>query len=461
MKAKFLGMILAVLGLLLVSCEKDAETKVEGVKLDKTELSLFVGATEKLTATVTPDNAANKKVNWTTSNAEIATVDAEGNVTGVKEGNAVITVTTEDGGKTASCNVTVSAQVVNVESVTLDKTDMSVEMGTSAKLTATVTPDNATNKNVTWTSSAESIATVDAEGNVTGVKEGNAVITVTTEDGGKTASCNVTVTPELVHPKSVKLDKTELEIYVGGSEKLTATITPEDVDNNSVTWSSSATDIATVGADGTVTGVKEGTAVITVTTVDGGKTATCNVTVTPAPAVIITGETFFGEGLAFGGEMVKLTADKEVTWSSSDETIAKVDAEGNVSFFNDQDGVSVTITATATDGSGEGTKTFTVNQTYFEFMDLRYDDGDTMQIYTKMRNIYMKCKPGDSTKDRISCKLYDIEVEDPEVVNAFSDETMGRMIGVTGLQVGETTKLTVTFKDTGLSLYVNLEVVEQ
>lgn len=455
-------MLLAVLGIMLVSCNKDKETnKVDGVRLDRSELNMVVGDSEKLTATVTPDNADNKNVNWTSSDSEVASVANDGTVTAAKEGTAVITVTTEDGGKTATCNVTVAARVINVENVSLDKTEISIEAGSSEKLTATVTPEDATDKSVSWSSSAEDVAKVDAEGNVTAVKEGSAVITVTTTDGGKTASCNVTVTAKTIHPDAVALDKTELVLDEGATEKLTATVTPEDATDKSVKWSSSSEDIATVDAEGNVTAVKEGTAVITVTTTDGGKTATCNVTVNAAPAVVITGETFYKEGIAFGGEVVKLTASVDVTWSSSDETVATVDADGNVTFLNDKDDAPVTITATAKNGGGAGTMDFTVKVTYFEFLDKRYDSGATIQIpYNKMRNIYMKCMPGSATNTRISCKLYDIEIEDPKVVNAYTDDIMGRMIGVTGKQLG-TTKLTVTFKDSGLSLFVNLEVVEQ
>lgn len=167
---------------------------VTAVSLDKTTLSFdAIGKSEKLTATVEPDDATNKNVTWSSSNPSVATVD-NGVVTAVGEGTAVITVTTEDGGKTATCTVTVRIETtIPVEGVSLDTTTLYMtKTGQSAKITATVVPANATNKNVTWSSSNTDVATVD-NGIVTAVGNGEAIITVTTEDGGKTATCTVTV----------------------------------------------------------------------------------------------------------------------------------------------------------------------------------------------------------------------------------------------------------------------------
>ena len=163
---------------------------VSGVSLDKTTASIDVGKTVSLTATVLPENAANKAVTWSTSAPNVATV-SNGVVTGIAEGTAVITVTTVDGEKTATCTVTVNP--VAVTGVTLDKTSAQVALNGTTQLTATVAPEDATNKNVTWSSSNTSVATVDQTGKVTGKALGSATITVTTEDGSKTATCTVTV----------------------------------------------------------------------------------------------------------------------------------------------------------------------------------------------------------------------------------------------------------------------------
>ena len=184
----------AIMMFMMASCEKPLQDtiKVEGVSLNVTSVELTEGDQTTLTATVNPSNATNKNVTWTSSDNNVATV-ANGKVTAVKAGTATITVKTEDGNKTATCTVTVKAKTYPVESVTLDKTSVELTEGEETTLTATVNPSNATNKNVTWTSSDSNVATV-ANGKVTAVKAGTATITVKTEDGNKTATCTVTVT---------------------------------------------------------------------------------------------------------------------------------------------------------------------------------------------------------------------------------------------------------------------------
>lgn len=168
-----------------------AKVAVTGVSLNHTSLTVAAGGNAKLTATVAPTNATNKSVTWSSSDEAIATVDSEGNVTVKSAGTATITVTTKDRGKTATCTVTVG---IPVTKVSLKLTFLTLTKGKSAKLTAKVAPANATNKNVTWSSSDGAIATVDSEGNVTANAAGTATITVTTEDGNKAAECKVTVT---------------------------------------------------------------------------------------------------------------------------------------------------------------------------------------------------------------------------------------------------------------------------
>lgn len=176
---------------------KDASTvSVTGVTLNKIVLKLYTGGSETLKATIAPANATNKYVTWTSSKPTVATVDANGKVTAKSLGMADITVTTKDGGYTATCRVGVvrrPAGDVSVTGVTLNKTTLKLGKGTSETLTATIAPTNATNKKVTWTSSDPAVATVDASGKVTGVAKGTATITVTTEDGGYTATCAVEV----------------------------------------------------------------------------------------------------------------------------------------------------------------------------------------------------------------------------------------------------------------------------
>ena len=136
---------------------------------------------------MSPDNATNKSVTWTSSDSSVASV-VDGKVTAIKAGKATITVKTDDGGKTATCEITVNAKVYPVTSVSLDKSSATLTEGDEITLIATVNPDNATNKNVTWTSSDPSVASV-SNGKVTALKAGKATIIVKTDDGGKTATC--------------------------------------------------------------------------------------------------------------------------------------------------------------------------------------------------------------------------------------------------------------------------------
>ena len=280
------------------------------VSLNKTTLSLAVGASETLTATVLPADASNKKVTWSSSDAAVATVDAEtGEVTAVAAGTATITATTVSGAKTATCEVTVT---IPPTGVTLDEATLTLAAGATGTLVATVAPDNANNKNVTWSSSNTAVATVSTAGLVTAVAKGTATITATTVVGGFTATCEVTVTQPVT---SVALNKPSTSIEVGATETLTVTVLPANADNAAVTWTSSAPAIASVN-NGVVTAVAIGTATITVTSVDDPtKTATCAVTVTPKTNVEI-GEVMFISAYPNPTDgLITLEFDKQKTYN--------------------------------------------------------------------------------------------------------------------------------------------------
>ncbi len=213
------------------------------------------------------------------------TLNDDGTITGTPTAagtySFTVTATNDYGSDSKEFTLTIDQQgTIHVTSVSLDKTSLELTEGKTAQLTATVKPDNATNKNVTWTSNNTDVATV-VGGTVTAVAPGTATITVTTEDGSKTATCAVTVTAAPVPVTGVSLNKDSLALGVGDSETLTATVAPANAANQNVTWASSDTSVATVDAAGKVTAVGAGTATITVTTVDGGKTVACTVTVRP------------------------------------------------------------------------------------------------------------------------------------------------------------------------------------
>ena len=245
---------------------------VTSISLDKTSLSMQVGETETLTATVKPDDATDKTVVWTSSDNAVASV-SNGKIIALKSGKA--TITAKSGTCSAECVVTVS---VNTESITLDKTTLSLAVGESATLTATVKPDDATDKTGAWSSSDESVASVD-NGKVTAVKSGTA--SVTAKCGGRTAECVVTVT---VPVSSISLDKTTLSLAVGETATLTATVKPDDATDKTVTWSSSDEVVVKVD-NGKVVALTTGQARITAAV--GNITASCDVAVYQSDNVII------------------------------------------------------------------------------------------------------------------------------------------------------------------------------
>ena len=315
-----------------------------------------------------------------------------------------------------TCNIcgyvrTVTPEIVPVSQITLNKAETSISVGNSETLTATVAPENATVKALTWASSNEDVATVAPDGTVTAVKAGAATITATAADGsGKSAVCKVTVTgdttppahehrygdwskdgtnhwhectdndcpnreesikdkaahvytddadttcdtcgyvrtvtPEIVPVSQITLNKAETSISVGNSEKLTATVTPENAANKALTWASSDEDVATVAPDGTVTAVKAGAATITATAADGsGKSAVCKVTV--------TGDTTPSQpGGSTGGSSGGSSSDRDSHDSNPViKTETKNNTDGSTTKTETRRDGSVTQTTTGKDGS--------------------------------------------------------------------------------------------------------------
>ncbi len=210
-------------------------------------------------------------------------------------------------------NITLYAKwnSINVVGVSLDKASASLLVGDSINLVASISPQNATNKGVSWFSNNTDVATVNSNGVVTAKAAGTATITVKTSDSGKTATCKVTVTQPVT---DVSLNKTSTMLTVGQTETLTATINPNNATNKTVTWSSSDTNVASVDNNGVVTAKAEGTAIITVRTEDGGKTASCEVSVTAS-----SNQTMICEGICGDNISWILYDDGELVLSGSGE----------------------------------------------------------------------------------------------------------------------------------------------
>ena len=231
---------------------KVMSTPVENVTLEPSTLSLAVANVAQLAAVVTPDDATNKNVTWSSSDTSIVTVTQDSTnglkatVTAVAPGTATITVTTADGGKTATCAVTVTQPVTDV---TLDKTTMDLFVGNGGTLTAKVQPDNASNKTVNWTTSNAGVATVDANGKVTAVGAGKATITATAADGSeKKAVCEVTVTAKTytltADPAAIGFGS----VQTGYSQPAAQTVTVKNTGNQTLNLNQPAASNYEVGA---------------------------------------------------------------------------------------------------------------------------------------------------------------------------------------------------------------------
>ena len=327
----------------------------------------------QLTATVAPSNATNKALEWKSSNTNVATVDSSGKVTAVANGTTTVTATAKDGsGKSASCKVTVDipAPVEGVQSIRLDNTALEFTgKGQTATLKATVLPETAVNKALTWESYDTAIATVDANGKVTAVGNGMTTIVVTSEDNNyAVAYCRVTVNmaPATVAVSSVSLNKTSATLTSkGATTTLTATVSPSNSTNKAVTWNTDNSAVATV-SNGVVTAVANGSCNITVKTADDSKTATCKVTVSiPVPVSSIS-VTPSSVTLTKAGETTQLSAtvspsnadNKSVTWSTDNSAVATVNSSGVVTAVANG---SCNITARTADGGKTSSCKVTVN----------------------------------------------------------------------------------------------------
>lgn len=341
----------------LVSVSK---VSVTGITLNKTSLNIEIGKPVMLISTITPNNATNKAVIWSSNNSSIASVDKFGIVTGKLAGTAKITVTTVDGNYKATCDITVYSNGVNipVTGIKLNKSNATIEIGKALMLEAKVIPDNATNKKVTWYSYKPEVATVE-DGLIMAKSEGTTLIKATTEDGGYTAACIITVTKtsgSYVAVTGVKLNKPLVILKQNQTEKLNATVKPDNATNKNVTWSSSDKGIASVDSFGNVKANNIGIAVITVTTNDGNHTDRCYILVEKGENSSVIGIRLNKKVLYLSvRKSEKLVAiiipgnarDKYVTWTTSNNKIAIVTKDGRVTGI--KKGFAV-ITATTRDG---------------------------------------------------------------------------------------------------------------
>lgn len=319
---------------------------VESVEIVEHVTVLTEGETHQFTATVAPSNATDPSYTWSSSNPEVLTVDKNGMVTAVKPGTADIVVTTTDGKKTDKCTVTVKPQFVSVESVKIvtSPSGLKMNVGASFKFDAKITPDDADDKTVTWSSSNKDVLTIDAEGNAKAIAEGEAVIVVTTNDGAKTDDVNITV--EVPHVAVSSVEFVDLPVKnkmkVGDSFTFTSKVLPENATDKSVVWKSTDDRIISIDSNGKATAIAPGSASISVTTTDGAKTAKTLINVVnvgseiPVSEVTLVSENGLDE--VRHGKTLQLIPNYtpigsfpgESKWYSNNTSLATVDENGLV-----------------------------------------------------------------------------------------------------------------------------------
>ena len=330
-KAKGSAVITATAGAKSATCNVVVGIPVSSVALNKNSHSfVFSNETTQLIATVLPNNATDKTLKWTSNNESVATVSETGVVTAKGSGSCTITATSvADSTKKASCTINVNISPTGIEvnksSIVLDA------VNATASVTATVLPSNANNKTVTWSTSNSSVATVSETGVVTAKGSGNCTITATNSAGHK---AYITVLVQL-DVQSLTLQPSSMTLYgIDKTASIIPKILPVDAHNQTLTWSSSNSNIVAV-VDGIVTAKANGTATITATAHNGIKaTATVQVHV-PVETVTLSKKlhetnTPSGSFTLSANILPSNSAIRTVTWSTSNPAVATVSSNGTV-----------------------------------------------------------------------------------------------------------------------------------
>ncbi|WP_197085478.1 Ig-like domain-containing protein [Cellvibrio sp. pealriver] len=321
-------------------------TPVTGLSLSQTSVSnLLVTQSVALKPSVSPANASNQNVTWASSNPSVASVDQNGLVTGNKPGSATITAKTVDGALTATASVSVSQLVPAAVSVVGLPNPLYI--GASKQLSAAVTPIHAPNRKVTWSSSNTTIATVDAQGVVTGLKAGNVTITAKTVANNIVGTANIQVKAKLLTGMAISPANTL--IPQNDSLQIQTSFTPADASDKSVTWTSSNTAVATVSTTGLVKGVGLGVAEITGRSNDGGFSGKTQVEVVASNTTLtyIEAEAFNRTGGAYGGFVKSTTGAGNINDNQTGDWV-----EFDINFA--QAGIYQLVLATGTPLDGAG-----------------------------------------------------------------------------------------------------------
>jgi uncharacterized protein YjdB len=327
-------------------CNINILVPVGSIALDETTKEMYSGQTARLGYTILPVNASNAAVTWTSTNTSVATVDGTGLVTAKGVGSTVIILRSVDKGLSVYCTINVKRVATGLK---LDVSTLDLEAGKTYTFKPTISPADSTDATITWESTDTKIATVDANGKVTGKAAGQTVIIAKIASGG-TAYCKVTVKQSAT---GLILNFSEKTVYVGEKFGMTASVKPSTASQLGVKWESSNTKVATITEKGEVTALAGGVTIITATTLDGGYVANCVLTVREAVSKIsINYQTYYlgVDKFAYLEATVSSpnATNQKVAWSSSNEDVVTVNQKGKITGHKLG---HATITAMALDGS--------------------------------------------------------------------------------------------------------------
>ena len=322
---------------------KPKPLEIVSIGFAQANVSVRIGDTIGLILQVNPSSLISSKFTWSSSDPSIVSIDSNGFITGLKEGTATITVTSPNG-KTATVKVTVVTNEVKVDKIILNPSSLSLNVGDSKQVSAIIEPENATNRELVWTSSNPSVATVDNNGVVKGVSPGTTTITVKTKDGTVVSEIIVTIlapTPTPLVIESLKFPQDNISIKKGDELGLVVEVIPSELASSKLTWTSSDPSIVSVDENGVIKGLKEGTATITVTS-PNGKTAIVKVTVVTdevkVDKIILTPSSLslnVGDSKQVSAKIEPENAtNRELVWTSSNPSVATVDDKGVIKGVN-------------------------------------------------------------------------------------------------------------------------------
>ena len=320
-----------------VEVEKAKEIELKGLEIaGSTSIEIGMNERKRLLVSFNPTNASNQIVTWESSNVNVIKVTDDGELIPINQGMASITVKSFNGKykDTVQVKVNVPQTTIDESSIKFEKAEESIILGKTKTLIPTILPANATNKNVTWSSSNPKVASVE-DGLVKALQEGETTITATTVNKKLIATIKIKVTA--IKVTGVNIIENDISTSIGDTETLNATVLPSNATNKKVVWSSSNSAVATIDGNGKITAKAQGTTVITVKTVDGNYEDKINVTVKPN-VVLVTGVQTSPNSLIIESGSSKNVAvtilptnatNKSFTCVSNDSNIATASVDGS------------------------------------------------------------------------------------------------------------------------------------